>query len=179
MEESTDKYLINRLKDGNHLNIVLLSHNAYWPEVQKLDHHFENCNVVVFGSSTSYIKIADSQKRKKMENSDLIIFYSSGFYNEKGLAELKDIASRISSKKNKRVSIGYLYCIPFEQRSDENISGKIKIVSFKNGEEVTEEAYPTPYFSTYDLAELTLAMADSYDSVKGRKLEKSCRDLFY
>lgn len=172
LEKSTDKYLMNRLEDGNCLNIVLLSHNAYWPEIQKLDHHFENCNVVVFGSSTSYIRIADNQKREKIENSDLIIFYSSGFYNEKGLTELKDIAFRISNNKNKRVSIGYLYCIPVEQRLDENISGKIKIVSFKNGEEVTEEVYPTPYFSAYDLAELTLAMADSYDSVKQRKLEK-------
>ncbi len=37
---------------------------------------------------------------------------------------------------------------------------------------MTEEAYPTPDFSAYDLAELTLAMADSYDNVKQRKLEK-------
>ena len=90
MKKSTDNYLINKLIDGNNLNIVLLSHNAYWPEIQKLDNHFENCNVVVFGNSTSYIKLADIQRRNKIGNSDLIIFYSSEFYNEKELAELKD-----------------------------------------------------------------------------------------
>lgn len=114
MKKSTDNYLINKLEDGNNLDIVLLSHNAYWHEIQKLDNHFENCNVVVFGASTSYIKLADIQRRNKIENSNLIIFYSSEFYNEKELGELKNIAFRISNDKNKRVSIGYLYCIPVE-----------------------------------------------------------------
>ena len=35
-----------------------------------------------------------------------------------------------------------------------------------------EETYPTPYFSAYDLTELTLAVADDYDIVKQQKLEK-------
>lgn len=172
LKKSTDNYLINKLIDGNNLNIVLLSHNAYWPEIQKLDNHFENCNVVVFGNSTSYIKLADIQRRNKIGNSDLIIFYSSEFYNEKELVELKDIAFRISTDKNKRVSIGYLYCLPVGQRPHESISKQIQITSFKNDEEVMEETYPTPYFSAYDLTELTLAVADDYDIVKQQKLEK-------
>ena len=172
MKKLINNYLINKLKDGNNLNIVLLSYNEYWPEIQELDNHFENCNVVVLRNFTSYIKLADIQKRNQIENSDLIIFYSSEFYNEKEIAELEDIAFRISTDKNKRLSIGYLYCLPVRQRPHESISKQIQIISFKNDEEVIEETYPTPYFSAYDLAELTLAVADDYDIVKQQKLEK-------
>lgn len=172
LRRSIDNYLIGKLEEGKNLNIVLLSHNAYWPEIQKLGNHFENCNVVVFGGSTSYMKSADIQRLNQIDNCDLIIFYSSGFYNEGELTELKDLAFRISNDKNKRVSIGYSYCIPVEQRLHEGISEQIKIVSFKNGEESIEDAYPTPYFTAYDLAELTLATADNYDIGKQQKLEK-------
>ncbi len=172
MEKLTNSYLINKLEDGNNLNIVLLSHNTYWPEIQKIDNNFENCNVVVLGSSTSYIKLADIQSRNQIENSDLIIFYSSEYYNEQELAELEDIAFRISTDKNKRVSIGYLYCLPIEQRPHASISKQIQIISFKNEEEVIETTYPTPYFSTSDLTALTLVVADNYDIIKQQKLEK-------
>ena len=49
LEKVIDNYLINKLEEENNLNITLFSHNAYWPEIQKLDRHFENCNVVTFG----------------------------------------------------------------------------------------------------------------------------------
>lgn len=172
MEKSNDNYLISELKEGKNLDIVLLSHNAYWPEFQILDDHYENCKVTVFGGSTSYIKIANTQGCGQIENSDLIIFYSTGFYNEEELAELKDIAFRVSNDKNKRVSIGYLYFIPVEQRPYKDISEQIKIISFKNNEEIIEVTYPIPYFSPYKLAELTLATADNYDIDKTQKLEK-------
>ena len=67
MEKLGDNYLISKLEEGKRLNIVLFSYNAYWPEIQKLDNHFENCNVVVFGGDTSYIKSASIQKRNQMK----------------------------------------------------------------------------------------------------------------
>lgn len=170
MENINDNYLINELKDGKNLDIVLLSHNAYWHELQKLDERFDNCRVTVFGSSTIYIKSTDIYGQ--IENSDLIIFYSRGFYDEYQIDELKDIAFRVSNDKNKRVSIGYSYFLPVEQRPYEGISRQIKIISFKNCEEFTEETYETPYFSPYNLTELTLATVDNYDIEKTKKLER-------
>lgn len=172
MKKSGDNYLIGKLEGGSDLNIILLSHNAYWPQLLKLGNHFENCNVSVFGGATSYIRLAVDQRLSQIENCDLIVYYSSGFYNEGELAKLKDMASKVSNEKNKRVSIGYLYGIPVEERPHENISEQVKIVTFKNGEESTEESYPTPYFTVYDLAELTLVTADNYDIGKQQKLEK-------
>lgn len=158
--EKTTSYLIRKLEEGKNLDIIILSHNACWPEIQNLDNHFENCNVMFFGETTSDLKLANNQQ---IENCDLIILYSSETYNEAELIDLKNIAYKISNDKNKRVSIGYSYYIPVEQRPYENISKQIKIVSFKNAEEVIEDTYPTPYFTAYDLIELTLATADNYD----------------
>lgn len=172
MEKSIDNYLVSKLEEGRNLCIVLLSHNAYWPQIQKLGNHFENCNVVVFGDSTSYLELATFEKRKQIENGDLFVFYSSDLYDEEELLELKDMVSKISTSKNKRVSIGYSFFIPTEQRAHGSQLGQIKIISFKNGEEACEETAPTPSFSAYDLVELTLAAADKYDIVKQQRLEK-------
>lgn len=88
-----------------------------------------------FCDSTFYIKLSNIQRRNKIENSDLIIFYSSEFYNEKDLDELKNIAFRISNDKNKIVSIGYLYCIPVEQRPHVSVSEQIEIINSEKGKE--------------------------------------------
>ena len=159
-------YLITKLENGNSLNIVVLSHNSYWPEIQKLGNHFKNCNVMCFGNSTFYIKLADIKRQNEIENCDLIIFYSSEFYNEEELIELKNIAFKISNDKNKRVSIGYSYLIPMEQRPYDNISGQIEISSFKNSTETIEKMHSMPYFTAYDLVELTLATTDRYDNIE-------------
>ena len=66
MKKLINNYLINKLKDGNNLNIVLLSYNEYWPEIQELDNHFENCNVVVLRNFPSYLKLADIPKRTQI-----------------------------------------------------------------------------------------------------------------
>lgn len=41
------------------------------------------------------------------------------------------MAIRISNTKNKRVSIGYLYSIPDNQRTDHNACTKVTIASYK------------------------------------------------
>lgn len=173
METFVNNYLISQLEEGRNLNIILLSHNAYWPAIEKLDNHFENCNVTVFGSSTYYIKTASPEKCNRIEECDCIIFYSSGFYNEEEFIELKEIAFRISNNKNKRVSVGYLYSLPLEQRPCNNISNQIKISSFRKQEETIEETYPSSsYFTPLDLIELTLATVDDYDRMQKPKLGK-------
>lgn len=163
-----NNYLINQLNEERNLNIVLLSHNSHWPELQIPTSHFNNCKVSVFGSSTSYMTL----KNNTLKNADLIIYYSNEYYSEHELNTLKNIAFEISNNENKRVSIGYSYFIPHEQRKYENISQQIKIISFKDNEEYNEETYLEEYFSTKDLTELTLATADYLDIEKQKKKEK-------
>lgn len=157
MNKLNSNYLIDRLEEGKELNITLLSHNAYWYEIQKLDRHFENCSVQAFGDGTSYIKMADMERLLQIENSDLIIWYSSRPYSEREILELKNMAFEISNNKNKRVSIGYLHSIPQEQRIDKDVSEKINIISFYNNNIFEEEINPTSSLSAYNLANITLA----------------------
>lgn len=172
MNQTSENYLIKKLEDGNNLDIIVLANNEYWPEIQEVTNHFKNLSISFFEDFTSYIKTKETQTHNQMGNNDLIIFYSSDGYNEQKLLELKDIAFRISNYKNKRVSIGYLYYIPVEQRPCESISKQIEIASFKNGEEIIEKTYPTPYFTALDLAELTLATIDNYDIDRQPSLQK-------
>jgi len=92
-----------------------------------------------------------------MENSDLIIWYSSRPYSEREILELKNMAFEISNNKNKRVSIGYSYSIPQEQRIDKDVSEKINIISFYNDNVFEEEINSTSSLSAYNLANITLA----------------------
>ena len=85
------------------------------------------------------------------------------------------MAAKISDEKEKRVSIGYSYLVPFEQRIDEEISEEIEIISFKNGDETIEKVQPTEYSTVYDLIEVTLFKADSYENNKQYKLKNNSR----
>ena len=118
------------------------------------------------------MRLSSPEKVMQIDNSDLIIYYSSDFYNEDELAELKTIAFKISNEKNKRVSIGYQYSIPFDQRPDPEVMEQIAIISYKNGKEFVEITYPTPYSTVYDLVELTLVTADNLDINRQPRLEK-------
>lgn len=170
MKKNEDPYLINELKSGRTINIALLSHNAYWPKIKKLDNHFENCNVAVTGGSTAYI---DDKTLNEFENSDLIIFHSSKYYDEEELKDLENIAIEISRNKSKRVTIGYSYFTSVEQLTNEYLSEQVKIVSFKDEKEIIEEATLENSITAYELIELTLLTADNFEDSKQQLLAKS------
>ncbi len=163
-----ENYLINNLKQGRYLNVVLLSHNAYWPVIQKLQNKFERFNLQIFGGSTSYIKSKINDTSRQIDDCDLIIFYSSNFYDEKEMNELKSIASKISEEKEKRVTIGY-YATPKPPVID---LPNVKIISFNNNQEKTENLYLDEYSGLYDLVEITLIKHDNYNLGKNIELIK-------
>ena len=164
-----DDYLINELKKGRYINIGLLCHNAYWYDITKLHKYYENFNVAFTADSTVHI---NDITLKEFENSDLIIFDSSNYYDERQITELKTIATDISNKKSKRVTIGYSSFIPAEQRTNKDQLIQIRIISFKDGQEITEELTVEDYITTYELIELTLNIADNYENNKQSLLIK-------
>ena len=169
MVKVEDDYLINELKKGRHINVGLLCHNAYWFDITKLHKYYENFNVAFTADSIVHI---NDRILKEFENSDLIIFDSSHYYDERQIAKLKDIAIDISNKKSKRVTIGYSSFIPVEQKTNKNQLLQIKIISFKDGHEITEEVTFEDYITTHELIELTLNMADNYENNKQSLLTK-------
>lgn len=159
MNENRDNYLLDNLKNERQLNIILLSHNAYWAAIMKISNKFKNFIVQNFGCGTSYIRMYSSPKYGQINDCDLITFYSSKFYNENELIELKKIASKISSEKEKRVSIGYsYYTLADNGKSEEYIS----IVSINDNVETNDTMQAPSFFSAYDLINLTLIKHDDY-----------------
>lgn len=165
------EYLINELEKGRNLSIALISHNAYWPQVDKYRRYYDNCKVQVFGGGTAYVRMAKNDKNRRLEDNDLIIYYGGDIYSESEIEYLMNVASKISSDKNKRVTIGYSYFMP-KKDGKEGIDYEVEIMSVKDGEIVTEKIDKPRYFDAFYLTELTLREHDNYEIEKNKKLEK-------
>lgn len=168
MDLKQSNKLIDYLESGQNLSIVLLSHNAYWSSLQKLERRYPSLKLNIFGKSPHYIKMATIDADRQIDDCDMIVFYSSGYYTEEEMMELKNIALKISEEKGKRVTIGYSYVIP--PNSEGN---NIKIVSINNREEMTEEFYLSFPFGVYHLAELTFTRHNNISLEKAPKLNKT------
>ena len=150
-------YFYDELDTGRELNVLLLSHNVFWPELQRINHYYKNFNLTVYGGSTLYL---ERTKQPINYDFDLILFYSSNYYEKKELLKLKEIAFDISEEKKKRVTIGYSYIIPTKMVE------KVKLVSFKDCVETEETTYGIQCFNPRDLLEMTLVAHDTLENQK-------------
>ena len=162
------EYLTMQLDNGNILKVLLLSHNAYWTELQGLSDYYKNLELKVNGESTTYLEMYKNQLEIDY---DLILFYSSEQYQEDELLYLKELAFQISNDNNKRVTIGYSYILPKDKRICEDILEEIKLISFKDYIEHEETTYGIEYFNTLDLATLALNEHNELENVKTLKKE--------
>lgn len=110
-------------------------------------------------------------KERLNNDYDLILFYSSEGYKENELLYLKNLAYQISNNNNKRVTIGYSYILPKDKRIYENIPEEIKLISFKDSNELEEITYDIEYFNTLDLAILALTKHNELENTKTLKKE--------
>lgn len=156
-------YLFEELDKGRSLSVLLLSHNAYWPDLQRIEPHYKNFNLTFTGGSILYLEMT---RRPIKYDFDLILFFGNSFYEEKELLKLKEIAFDISEKEDKRVTIGYSYIIPKEERQYKEISEEVKLVSFKDSKEIEETTYGIEYFNPQCLAQMTLVTHDNLDKQK-------------
>lgn len=75
------------------------------------------------------------------------------------------MAFEVSNNNNKRVSIGYSYMIPIDERIDDRLQ-KIKIVSFKNNDKREETTYGYPYFTPLNLANTVVKKHNELETSK-------------
>ena len=162
------EYLKKQLDNENNLKVLLLSHNAFWTELQKLSHYYKNFELAVNGGSTLYLEMY----RERLNNDyDLVLFYSSEGYKANELLYLKNLAYQISNDNSKRVTIGYSYILPKDKRICEDILEEIKLISFKDYIEHEETTYGIEYFNTLDLATLALNGHNELETAKTLKKE--------
>lgn len=158
-----ENYIVNELEKGRNLKILFISHNAYGFDLQQLE-KFENCKIEI--SSCYAFK---TLRKDKVEDFDLIFYYSSDYFDVDDLKYLDDKISKISQREQKRVTLGYTYRIPSEEMIDKDLSEKMKIISYNNDvkDEITTniDAYTNPL----NLAEMILRVSDEFDEIKAKK----------
>lgn len=164
-----DNHLIKRLEEGKNTQVMLVAHNAYWCQLEKFKRRYNNFKICVFGSGTAYARM---RKNDIPKDCDFIILDGSDLYRDDEFCETKKMAMRMSEESNKRVSMGYVYVIPMDKRSNPNICSEIKIASFKNGD-FYEETIPV---SSYDLLILADMIVKTHNELENQiVLQKSCR----
>jgi len=149
----------------DNIKILYMSHSDMWAYFRKIEEENNNMSVDFYRGSTYYIK-----NRRQYEDCDFIIFFSSCGYADFEDKELKQLASRISIEKGKRVSVGYSYLIPKEKRTNLLKQEEIKIYSFKDGIEYEDTVNSPEYFTPINLFELVLFAHDELENPKTKKI---------
>lgn len=105
------------------------------------------------------------RKNDILKDCDFIILDGSDLYNDCEFYEIKRMAMKMSEENNKRVSMGYVYSLPYDKRQDPNMSSEIKIASFKNNSE-NEETIPVSSYDLLTLADIIVKTHNELDSLK-------------
>lgn len=166
MLTNKNNYLTDELSNGRKIKIMLMSHNSYWYYLLKLDREYEDCFVEVSADSTIFLK---NRRYNILNDCDLILFFSSKEYSSYEFETMKKIAQRISEEKERRVTIGYSYILPIEQRKN---SREIKISSYKNDTESEEIINNICITDPEILAGITLEKHDDFEKTQIFKKNK-------
>ena len=167
-----DNYFINELQDKNKsLNILWMSYESYTENVRYINNMYNNCNIDIYGDSIFYAKNKLDCNIYEQDY-DLIMFYSSILFRNDELEMIEEIAKSISIYRNKKVTIGYSYIVPKEERKNCNYSDEIKIVSFYNYNRTEENiGFKNKFFNTINLMDVTLEKHNS-TNIKTKKRRK-------
>lgn len=153
MQIKEENPFVQRLKEGIDTKMLLISHNTEWINLLIYENRFENFELQPFGS-ISNIERHLMQTGYTLPDVDFIIYYSSNFFDEGEFAYLKRMAQKYSTDGQKRVTVGYSFCIPKKERKSKDITDAIEIYSIKDGveSEASLDAPPALYFSSLTLA---------------------------
>lgn len=171
--EFNESYLKSVLNTKRNLNVISMSHNAYFSQLQILARRYNNIKIDIFGGKTSYIKMRENMGHTTLDNPDLIILYSSFIEEDKELETIKDMARKVSQEQGKRVTAGYAYIVPWEEREYKKSLHEVKVVSI-SGEEEHVETIPTEqYFQPLNLIDVTLQIHDELNNQFKRKRKEN------
>ena len=168
MDNIDRDYLINQLESGRTIDCLYMMHNAYQSRFSVLNKRYDNSKFECIGSSVSYLKVR-CRTGYVIQNHDFIMLYGDTRYRDYEFNEMKNIAKKISEENNKRVSVGYSYIIPADERKQNGISEEIKFVSFNDGDEYEEILQPSTYHDPIELASLVIQKHDLLENQKVKK----------
>ena len=143
-------YLINELERGKDVKVLCMCPNICWSALEKIRRRYANFHIDMVENNISDIK---ARKNFILDDYDYIIFYSLDFFNPSEFEEMKELAFE-KSNSGKKVSLGYSYMIPMQERKDKDISEEFRIMSFKNGTEYEEKSMAFPFFDIMYLSKI-------------------------
>lgn len=120
-------YLIEQIENGRELNVVVMTHNSRWEYLKMLQRRHCNFKVEICGSHTNHLL---RRKDFDVDSCDLIVLDTSSYFDNDEWQLIQNIAFRASEEKSKRVTVGYSYMIPMEERQNIKFSRKINISTF-------------------------------------------------
>ncbi|MCH5166786.1 MAG: hypothetical protein J1F35_02730 [Erysipelotrichales bacterium] len=164
MGDFEESVFIKRLKDGIETTLMLMCHNAYWYQLERYKKISSNYKLAVFGSGTYYVRM---RKNDIPLDCDFIILDSSEEYREAEYLEVKRFAKELSSGSNKRVTSGYIYFIPKDERENFDVSHKFVIASYKND---IESEKVIPITSGYDMLDLADLLVAEHNKLENQKI---------
>ena len=155
-----NNYLLEKLKSGKELKIVLISHDFDRINFMMCKSRYNNLKVEYINDNISCIE--DKYNKEKFKDCDIILCISIKDYDKKVCEKLKYIASEMS--KDKRVSIGY----SVYTKNDIMIN----IFCFEGENEYNEVIERPPRFSSLILADMVLSKHDEIEFEKndGQKI---------
>ena len=166
-----NNHFIKRLESGINTGLMLMAHNAYWCQFEKLGRKYPNLNNYIFGSRTAYTRW---RKEDIPKDCDFILLDGSDYFSEDEMDRTKEIGQRISEENNKRVTIGYVYFIPQSERISPNMFRELKIISLKdNGEDIETISIE----SDYNLIFLAGIVSEKHTELENQKVLKKDGDF--
>lgn len=107
------------------MNLLCISHNAYWSDFMRFKEMNKNCEIDCFGSFNA----VNPRRAINYDNYDAIVCFSPNYDNGWELEEMVKLAEQISKEKGKRVTVGFSCFIPPEERTKKDLFYKVEIVN--------------------------------------------------
>lgn len=151
------------------MKLLYISHYAYWYYLAQVEEKYKNFKGDYFAEGILY---STTKQVKYKDDYDYIIYFSADYKKENEITKLISLAESISKEKGKRVTIGYSYVIPQEDRIDENIFCSVELISIKNDDiekEIVSNEQLKPRFNPMDLMEIVNNRHDELENQKKKE----------
>ena len=151
------------------MKLLYISHYAYWYYLAQVEEKYKDCKGDYFADETTNIQ---KKATRYYDDYDYILYFSANYKKQSEIDKLITLAESIAKEKGKRVTIGYSYVIPTDQRINENIFCSVELISVKEDKidrELLKGEQLKPKFNPMDLMEFVNHKHEELEHQKQKK----------
>lgn len=152
------------------MKALYISHRAYWYYLSTLEKKYD-------GLEIDYIEytISDTTTTTELKNFndyDYIIYFSTNYVEDNIRRLLTSLATKTSSKKDKRVTVGYSYILPENKRINQDIFCEVELISVKNNLKTNRIIKEDPVKPKFNPLDLTKMVINEHNELENQKVKK-------